>query len=120
MEVSEVNIHEASIAENILKIVEGAAQQHHLGRIEKVVLEIGQFSGVEPELLRYAFEFVGRGTVLEHAKIEILSPPLLLYCRHCETEYLGELEDLRCPVCEEEQFEVIQGREMLVKSIVGG
>lgn len=84
------------------------------------MLEIGQFSGVEPELLRYAFEVIHTGTILEKAEIEILTPPLLLYCRSCETEYLAELEDLRCPVCLGEQFEVLQGREMLVKSIVGG
>jgi len=91
-----------------------------MGRIARVVLEIGQFSGVEPELLRYAFEWVNKGTLLEHAEFEILTPPLLLYCRNCETEYLGELEDLRCPVCLGETFDTIQGREMRVKSIVGG
>ncbi len=112
-------MHEVSIAENIIRIVENVAQEHHLGRIDKVVLEIGQFSGVEVELLRYAFEIINKGTLIEKAEIEILSPPLLLYCRQCETEYLGELDDLRCPVCLGEQFETLQGREMLVKSIVG-
>lgn len=112
-------MHEVSIAENVIQIVERVAQEHQLGRIEKVVLEIGQFSGVEADLLRYAFEIIRKGTLIEKAEIEILSPPLLLYCQDCETEYLGELDDLRCPVCLGENFETLQGREMLIKSIIG-
>ncbi len=112
-------MHEVSIAENILRIVENVAREHHFGHIEKVVLEIGQFSGVEADLLRYAFEIIHKGTLIEDTDIEILTPPLLLYCRNCEIEYLGELEDLRCPVCLGEQFDILQGREMLVKSITG-
>ena len=83
-------------------------------------MEIGQFSGVEPDLLQFAFEVINKGTIMEKTEVEILTPPLLLYCRSCEVEYLGELEDLRCPVCLGEDFDVLQGREMLVKSIVGG
>ncbi len=97
-----------------------AARENGLRRITRVVLEIGQFSGVEPELLRFAFEVIKKGTILEQAEIEMQSPPLLLYCRECENEYLGELDDLRCPVCLKEQFRVLQGREMVVRSIEGG
>lgn len=103
----------------MIGIVEKVAGQYQLKRIEKVVLEIGQFSGVEAELLRYAFDVIRKGTLIEEAAIEILSPPLLLYCRKCETEYLGELDDLRCPVCLGEEYDILQGREMVVKSIEG-
>ncbi len=85
-----------------------------------MVLEIGQFSGVEPELLRFAFKVIKKGTILEQAEIEMEVPPLLLYCRECETEYLGEIDELRCPACLKEKFNVLQGRKMLVRSIVGG
>ena len=112
-------MHEVSIAENILQIVEDTASANHLGRVVHVTLEIGQFSGVEPDLLRFAFEVIGKGTLMQDSEIEIITPPLLLYCHTCETEYLGELDDLRCPACLGEQFDVLQGREMLVRSITG-
>lgn len=107
------------MAENILRIVERAARENELKRVVRVVLEIGQYSGVEPELLRFAFAAINRGTVLERAEIEIEVPPLLLFCRECENEYLGDLDDLCCPICSKEQFDIIRGREMLVKSIEG-
>lgn len=103
-----------------MNIAESAARENRLQHITRVVLEIGQFSGVEPELLRFAFEVIKKGTILERAEIEMQVPPLLLYCRECENEYLGEMEDLRCPVCLKEQFRVLQGREMVVRSIEGG
>lgn len=103
-----------------MNIAESAARENRLQHITRVVLEIGQFSGVEPELLRFAFEVIKKGTILERAEIEMQVPPLLLYCRECENEYLGEMEDLRCPVCLKEQFRVLKGREMVVRSIEGG
>ena len=49
-------------------------------RVVRVVLEIGQYSGVVPDLLRFAFAAIKKGTILEQAEIEIEVPPLLLYC----------------------------------------
>ena len=100
--------------------MEDAAKQNNLSQIQKVVLVIGQFSGVEPDLLQFAFDFITEDTIMKNVVIEIESPPLLLYCKNCETDYLGELEDLRCPACMGEDFVILQGRELLVKSIIGG
>jgi hydrogenase nickel incorporation protein HypA/HybF len=90
-----------------------------LERVSRIVLEIGQFSGVVIDSLSFAFGVVSKGTLAEGAELEFLTPPLLLYCSQCENEYLADFEDLRCPACLGEQFEIIQGREMLVKSISG-
>ncbi len=84
------------------------------------MLEIGQFSGVNTGAMDFAFSVIGKGTILEDAEIIYQSPPLMLYCNNCENEYLGDFEDLRCPVCMGTDFEIIHGREMVVKSIIGG
>jgi hydrogenase nickel incorporation protein HypA/HybF len=102
----------------VLRIIEQAAVTNNLPRIRKVVLEIGQFSGVEVHALELAFSALCRGTVLEGADIEYQTPPLLLLCRDCRAEYVGEAADLRCPACEGEHYQVLQGRELIVKSIV--
>ncbi len=84
-----------------------------------MVLEIGQFSGVEVHALEMAFAALCPGTALAEARFEYQTPSLLLYCQDCQTEYLGDSEDLRCPVCEGVNYRVVQGRELVVKSIVG-
>ena len=113
-------MHEVGIAENILCIVKDVAQKQNLRYIKKVVLEIGQFSGVVPALLRFALEWACRDSIMEKTEIEVISPALRLCCQHCKTEYSADMEDLRCPVCKGEDFDTLQGREMLVKAIIGG
>lgn len=75
---------------------------------------------MEKESLLFAFRALSRGTFAEGAEIEIISPPLLLYCPECENEYTAAgIEDLGCPVCGGEDFDIISGREMTIKSIAG-
>ena len=112
-------MHEAAIAENILSIAERVSEQEQIHQIQKVVLEIGQFSGVVPELLRIAFDIIKKNSILEDAELEMLRPPLVLFCRTCSSEYLGDREDLRCPLCSGEKFEIVQGNKMLIKEIIG-
>jgi len=90
-----------------------------LAAVTRIVLEIGPFSGVEVGALEFAFSVFKKGTVLEGAEFAYETPPLLLYCKECENEYLGDWEDLRCPVCMGTEFKVVQGRELIVKSIAG-
>jgi len=112
-------IHEAAIARNIVRIVEEAARSNHLSCVSKIVLEIGQFSGVEVGALDFAFSVFKEGSILETAEFEYLRPPLMLFCKHCETEYLGDWEDLECPACLRTDFNIIQGQELKIKSIAG-
>ena len=93
--------------------------EHGLTVVRTVVLEIGRLSGVDAEALRFAFEVVAPDTVLSAAEVEIVVPPILLSCRSCAAEYPAELEDTRCRSCGSQDFDVLQGREMLVKSVAG-
>lgn len=103
----------------MLQIVQNAAEENKLQKVTGLLVEIGQFSGVEPHALEFAWEFVSQGTIAEGSVLEMLCPPLTLFCLNCKNEYSGNLEDLRCPNCQSEQFEIRKGREMLVRSITG-
>jgi hydrogenase nickel incorporation protein HypA/HybF len=102
-----------------VRIVQEAASANHLSCVSKIVLEIGQFSGVEVGALDFAFSVFKKGSILETAEIECQTPPLLLFCKHCETEYLGDWEDLECPACLRTDFDILQGQELKIKSIAG-
>lgn len=117
--IKESAIHEVGIAESILQIARQVAEQNNLIKITSLQVEIGQFSGVEPEALEFAWEFVSKDTIAEGSTLEIERPALVLFCTHCLIEYPGDLEDLRCPNCKDEVFEIRKGREMLVRSISG-
>jgi hydrogenase nickel incorporation protein HypA/HybF len=112
-------VHEVGIAHNVLRIVELAARENGLRAVTEVVLSIGPLSGVEREALEFAFGVISPETVLQGAEIKIVVPPLLLQCRKCGNEYAAEIEDTSCPFCGAEDFEIREGRDMLVTSVSG-
>lgn len=51
-------MHEASIACEIYRVAQAAVEGQGAGRIESVEVRIGELAGVEPDLLRFAWEAV--------------------------------------------------------------
>jgi hydrogenase nickel incorporation protein HypA/HybF len=102
-------------------MVQDIARQNRLVRVTGVVLVIGGFAGVEPQSLHFAWEVLRKGTIAEDAVLEIETAPILLRCAQCECEYAVSLEDMdmECPVCEGSEYEVLSGRQMDLKSIMG-
>jgi len=82
-------------------------------------LEIGVLSGVEVDALQFALDVLAPGTLLGNVCFTFDTPLLLLYCHECENEYIGDIDDLLCPGCLGSEFEVRQGRQMMVKAIRG-
>ena len=64
-------MHEMSLAEGILQIVEETARSHQAIRVRSVVLELGALSHVEEQALRFCFDAVTRGTVADGARLDV-------------------------------------------------
>jgi hydrogenase nickel incorporation protein HypA/HybF len=110
-------MHEVSLAEGILRIVQDAAQRTGARRVRSVTLEIGALAHVEPHALRFCFDAVTRGSVAEGAALEIATVPGLAWCMPCgERVPLGRLGDA-CPRCGSYQLQVVGGEEMRVREI---
>ncbi|HOX90129.1 MAG TPA: hydrogenase maturation nickel metallochaperone HypA [Burkholderiaceae bacterium] len=110
-------MHEMSLAQSIVEIVERTAAANGGGRVSAVRLEIGALSHVEVEALRFCFDAVTRGGAAEGARLELDSPPGQAWCMPCgATVPLARLGDA-CPHCGSHQLQVTQGEEMRVKDI---
>jgi hydrogenase nickel incorporation protein HypA/HybF len=110
-------MHEMSLAEGILQIVEDTARQNAAARVRAVVLEIGRLSHVEEQALRFCFDAVTRGTVADGARLDVLATPGRAWCMPCgESVALQRLGDA-CPLCGSYQLQVTHGEEMKVKEI---
>ena len=106
-------MHEMSITRNIVAIV-----SEHAGarRVKRVRLEIGQLSAVIPDAIRFCFEVVARGTVLEGAELEILSIPGRARCRSCGDEV--EMDGLIAAChCGGRNLERLAGEELNIKEM---
>jgi hydrogenase nickel incorporation protein HypA/HybF len=110
-------MHEMSLAESILQIVEDTARSSAADQVRAVRLEIGALSHVERDALRFCFDAVTRGTVADGARLEIDATPGRAWCMPCsESVELARLGDA-CPRCGSYQLQVTQGEEMRVKDI---
>lgn len=111
-------MHEMSLAEGILQIVEDAAAKQAFRKVTEVRLEIGALSGVEPEALTFCLEVVFRGSVAEGARVELERLPGQGYCLDCgETVAVNALYDA-CPKCGGYQVQATGGAEMRVKDLL--
>jgi hydrogenase nickel incorporation protein HypA/HybF len=110
-------MHEMSLAEGIVQLVEDAARDEGYRKVRTVWLEIGRLAGVETEALRFCFDAVTRDTVAEGARLEIIDLPGQAWCMQCADQVeIAELYD-PCPVCGSFQMQVTGGSEMRVKEL---
>lgn len=110
-------MHEMSLAEGVLQLVEDAAEREGFTRVRTVFIEIGAISGVEPEALAFCFDAVSRGTPVEGATLEIIHVPGTGHCLECgkDTE-LTAIYDA-CSHCGAVPVSITGGTEMRVKEL---
>lgn len=110
-------MHEMSLAEGVLQLVEETAQREKAQRVKLVVLEIGRLSSVEPEALKFCFEAVTHGSIAQGAALEIVQVPGAGWCMPCgETVAMSESFGA-CPKCGSYQVQPTMGTDMRVKEI---
>lgn len=110
-------MHEMSIAVNIIEICQKELQKAKGQRIEKVNLVVGKLSGIVVESLDFALEVSKTNGPLANAEIVIEETPAILKCLHCGAEFESEDHFTTCPECKEFKYEILSGKELLVKSL---
>jgi hydrogenase nickel incorporation protein HypA/HybF len=110
-------MHEMTLAESVLQIVEDAARREGLRRVRAVHLEIGQLASVEPDAMRFCFDAVARDSVAEGARLEIVTTAGAAWCNACLAPVaLAEL-GAPCPHCGGYQLRLTEGTGMRVMEL---
>ncbi len=110
-------MHEMSLAEGVLQIMEDSAREQDFRRVKTVWLEIGRLSGVEVEAMRFCFDVVTRDSIADGAALQIIETPGQAWCMQCsDTVEVQALYDA-CPRCGSHQLQVTGGNEMRVKEL---
>jgi hydrogenase nickel incorporation protein HypA/HybF len=110
-------MHEMSLAESVLAIIEDYAQREGFARVKTVRLEIGRMAGVEIEAMRFCFDAVTRGSVAEAAALDIVELPGAGWCLKCSEAIEMEEPLGACPRCGSHQVQVTGGAEMRVREL---
>ena len=110
-------MHEMSLCESILRIVEDEAEAGSFTRVRTVRLEIGRFAGVEIEALRFAFGAVTRDSLADGARLEIIELPGEAWCMNCGTSVQLSQRFDPCPGCNGHELQITGGTQMRVKDL---
>lgn len=109
-------MHEFSIVSALLDLVEADVRKHRAQAATRVVVRIGEMSGVVAELLAEAFHVCKRDTSAARAELVIEKQEVLISCR---CGYQGPINDRRflCPACAAAEIEVTAGEEMILQQL---
>ncbi|PKU22370.1 hydrogenase maturation nickel metallochaperone HypA [Telmatospirillum siberiense] len=105
-------MHELTICEALLERIASERDTRHFARVQRIRLEIGRLSCLDPDTLRYAFGIISRETFLEHAVLDIDQPPGRAVCLDCgaEVEITSRQDD--CPACKGGRLKTVGGDGM--------
>ena len=110
-------MHEMSLCEGVLRVLEENARAQGYRRVKTVWLEIGALSGVEIAAMRFAFDAVMHGTLAEGAILEIIDKPGSAWCMQCMKTVPVRQRFDACPACGGCQLQVNGGEEMRIKEL---
>jgi hydrogenase nickel incorporation protein HypA/HybF len=112
-------MHEIAIAGELRVLVLQVAEREKLSKITKVNLCFGKMVQIVPDIFKFAFIESVRETLASDAEIEIEIIPVKLKCRICGKEFGPEETVFTCPDCSSAETDIIEGRELFVRSIEG-
>lgn len=111
-------MHELGVIIEVVKTVENFAQQNNLTKIDKLVLQIGELSSMIPRYIEQCYPAAVDGTIMENTTLEIEILPGNCLCKQCGKIYNLLQNKGGCPECQIKDFELLSGREFMIKEIV--
>ncbi len=110
-------MHEMSLCESLIGVIEDQASVHDYKRVRTVFLEIGSLACVEPEALRFSFDLVTRGTLAEGAALEIIKVTPQAWCFACGRTVTVQQRFNPCPDCGGYRLRLTGGDSLQIKQL---
>jgi hydrogenase nickel incorporation protein HypA/HybF len=112
-------MHELRIAQDLSAIVLETAGLGNLSKVTRVNIIFGQMVQIVPEIFEFAFREAVRDSVARDAEVEIEIMPVRMKCKDCGNEFRVESNRFSCHTCNSTDLDIIQGKELFIKSIEG-
>lgn len=107
-------MHEMAITQSVVDI----CLEHSAGkRVLSVTMEIGALSGVVPEAVEFCFAACSQETLLEGARLEIITIDGVGRCRACGSGFARKSLFDACPACGSYGVEQVAGEELRVRDL---
>lgn len=111
-------MHELGIMVEVIKTVEDFARTNGLTKIDTLVLQIGELSAMIPQYIEACYPAAADGTLLQETTLKIEILPGNALCKRC-TKVFNLLESKKkCPHCGNETWELLSGKEFMIKEVI--
>ena len=110
-------MHEYSIVQSLLDSCEDVARKNDAKKVSVVHIKIGVNSGVEPQLLRTAFDTFKIDTMFKNALLKIKLQKIKVFCSSCQKESLLKKFEYICPICKSNKIKVTDGEELYLMRV---
>ena len=111
-------MHEMGIILHLAKTLDETCEEQRLKRIGKVVLEVGEVSGILTDYFTDCWNYFRRKhPYLEDSELVIETIPAVTYCDHCGKTYPTVKHGRECPFCHSGETWLVQGNECIIKEI---
>jgi len=112
-------MHELSLILSMMDMIQKDAYSRGIRRINKITIEVGEFSGAFPHALEEAFFVAREKTVFEGAHLDIKMISAEMICGACGKTYRPGKEGWSCPFCHSSKYSLKRGMELQVVSYTG-
>ena len=93
-------MHEYSITSSIIEILEEIGRKNKLDRIKKVNFRISPVASIEPESVRFYYEYLTQeNNLLKGAELVFEKSNVTIICRACKKTFENKVFSPICPGC---------------------
>lgn len=110
-------MHELSLAEHLLTLVDNAACEQGFSQVHRLVLGIGRFSCVDSDTLLHCIRHHCAGSRLDGAVICCETREASAECKSCACLFTPEEWPCACPGCGQASARLLSGRDMILEQL---
>lgn len=111
-------MHELGVVIEVIKTVENLAKENGLSKIDTLVLQIGELSSMIPKYIEACYPAAVDGTLLQETKLKIEILPGNAICQRCNRVFNLLENDYKCFDCGSANWDLLSGKEFMIKEII--
>lgn len=110
-------MHELGVISAMVKTIEDIIHEQGLTQVHKLVLEVGELSGIVPRYMEACYPAAVYKTFMEDCVLEMETIPGIVRCKDCGREFNATAQDFTCPDCGSQDMEILAGNDVLIREL---